>query len=252
MILGSDKAKVSDGALGQTFESAAYPVEIDGKYYCLHDTVGLGKHSGGTVDSAKAVGRLYQLLTRLSDGGGVNLLVFVIKCGRLTETINKNYKLFHHGFCDSKVPIVIVVTGCENAEPTMDAWWIDNNERFSQAGMAFEGHACVCAFKGAKKKDGRGGSLIQNHHVRQIFPRSGVKEIGLRLSENRATHRKIGLADSSFIAHALSNNSCPHQLAHRPPLSWNEPSRSTRSVRATARQSPTLGPMPRHRPRHPQ
>ena len=103
-----------------------------------------------------------------------------------------------------------------------------------------------------------GGLLDPEPPCSTDFPRSSVKEIGLRLSENRATHRKIGLADSSLIAHALSNNSCPHQLVqlvqlvHRPPLSWNEPNRSARSVRATARQSPTLGPMPRHRPRHPQ
>ena len=154
MILGSDKAKVGDGARGQTFQSSVYPTEINGKFYHLYDTVGLGEHSGGTVDSAKAIRCLYQLLTNLSNGGGANLLVFVIRCGRLTETMKKNYNLFHYGFCDSKVPIVIVVTGCENAEPTMDAWWINNEESFSQAGMLFVGHACVCAFKGGRKRDG--------------------------------------------------------------------------------------------------
>ena len=122
MILGTDEAKVGNSARGETFESSAYSVEIDGKSYILHDTVGFGEHSSGTVDSARAVGNLYRLVTDLSSSEGVNLLVFVIKCGRLTETMDKNYKLFRRGFCDSKVPIVIVVTGCENVEPTMDTW----------------------------------------------------------------------------------------------------------------------------------
>jgi hypothetical protein len=151
MILGHDQAKVGHGALGETFRSDPYLIEIRGKTYNLHDTVGLGEHSSGTVDSAKAAGNLYHLVTELSNSGGVNLLVFVIKRGRLTETMKKNYTLFHHGFCDSEVPIVVVVTGCEDVEPTMDAWWIKNGPSFEQADMLFKGHACVCAFKGTKR-----------------------------------------------------------------------------------------------------
>ena len=161
MILGSEQAKVSNRLLGETFKSTIYPVEIDGKTYNLHDTVELGEHSSGTADSAKAVRNLYRLVTNLSNSGGVNLLIFVIKQGRLTETIHKNYVLFHHGFCDSNVPIAIIVTGCKDIEP-MDRWWIDNEVSFSRAGMTFDGHACVCAFKG-RQIDGGGyhnGDLV--------------------------------------------------------------------------------------------
>ena len=149
MILGSDKAKVGHGLLGETFKSTVYPVEIDDKTYNLYDTAGLGEYSGGTVDNPRAIRNLYRLVAELSNSGGVNLLVFIFKCGRrLTKMMHKNYALFHRGFCDSKVPIVIVVTGCENVEPTMDVWWIDNERSFTQAGMSFNGHACVCAFRG--------------------------------------------------------------------------------------------------------
>ena len=151
MILGSDKAKVGHGLLGETFRSDIYPVEIHGKAYNLHDTVGLGEHSGGTVDNRKAVRNLYRLLTDLSNSGGVNQLIFVMKRGRLTDSIHKNYTLFHHGFCESKVPIVVVVTGCEGMEPT---WWTDNEPSFIKAGMSFDGSACVCAFKGMKTNTG--------------------------------------------------------------------------------------------------
>jgi len=154
MILGSDIAKVGHGLRGETFRRTIYRVEIDGKAYNLHDTVGLGAHSGGTVDNRKAVRNLYRLLTDLSSSGGVNLLVFVLKRGRLTDSIHKNYTLFHHGVCDSNVPIVIVVTSCENDEPTMDTWWIKNEAPFTAAGMLFDGHAGVCANKGRKTKTG--------------------------------------------------------------------------------------------------
>jgi len=154
MILGSDKAKVGHGLLGETVTNTIYSVEIDGKAYNLHDTVGLGEHRGGTVDNPRAVRNLYRLVTDLSDLGGVNLLVFVMKQDRLTETIHKHYTLFHGGFCDSKVPIVIVVTGCENVQPTMDTWWIDHERSLTQAGMSFDGYACVCAFKEATTKNG--------------------------------------------------------------------------------------------------
>ena len=164
MVLGSDKAKVGHGLLGETFKSTVYPADIDSKTYNLYDTAGLGEYSGGTVDNSKAVRNLYHLVTDLSNSGGVNLLVFVFKCGRrLTETMHKNYTLFYHGFCDSKVPIVIIVTGCENVEPAMDMWWNDNESSFTQAKMLFNGHACVCAFKGRKTSTGeyRNEGLVQ-------------------------------------------------------------------------------------------
>jgi len=154
MILGRDEAKISDKADGCTFDSTVYPVEIDGARYNLYDTAGLNEESSGTVDGAKAVANLYSLVKSLSYAGGINLLVLVVRCSRLTETMQKNYKLFHHGFCESKVPIVIVVTGCENVEPKMDGWWEQNEERFKKADMNFDGYACVCTFKGRRITEG--------------------------------------------------------------------------------------------------
>ena len=149
LILGIDKATVGHGRFGEMLRRTVYPVEIDGKTYILHDTVGLGEYTGGTVNNPEAVKNLYRLVADLSDSGGINLLIYVIGCNdRPAETLRKNYSLFHSGFCESKVPIVIVVTGCENVQPTMDTWWIDHQHSFTRAGMSFKGYACVCAFKG--------------------------------------------------------------------------------------------------------
>jgi hypothetical protein len=160
MILGSDKAKVSDDALRHTFRDDirrnSYSIDIDGKIYRLHDTDGLGTRIGESVDSAKAAGSLFRLIDNLSNSGGINLLVHIVKCSNKTaaETMRKNYSLLHHGFCDSKVPVVLVVTHCDKAKPTIDTWWIKNAPLFTDAGMSFKGHAWVCAFQ----RTGRKGS----------------------------------------------------------------------------------------------
>ena len=150
-ILGSDNARDDRGSLQQPLNSVVHPVKIEGDTYNLHDTVGLGAHN----DAAKAMRKLYRLLDDLSNAGGINLLIYVVKCDkRPVETMRKTYSLIHHGFCDSKVPIVIVATGCENMEPTMDQWWTDHKAPFKAAGMSFEGHACVCTIQGTKTGDG--------------------------------------------------------------------------------------------------
>ena len=152
MILGSHTATVGNRALPETRKSTGFQVGISGETYNIYDTVGVGEYSGGNPNALR---NLYCLVTDLSNSGGVNLLVFVFKCGsRLTETMHKNYSLLYHGFCDSKVPIVIVVTGCENVEPTMDRWWTVNEPSFTNARMSFAGHPCVCACKGTKTNYG--------------------------------------------------------------------------------------------------
>ena len=165
MVLGRDKAEVRNHAVGETFKSSVYPVEIRGETYNIYDTVSLEKHGVGAVDSAKVVGNLYHLVTNLSKFGGIHLLVFVIKLGRPTDTMQKNYALFHSGFCHSKVPIVIVLTGCDNVEQPMDTWWLDNEPSFAKVGMSFAGHAFVFAAKGAKKTKNRNEDLVQGSVV---------------------------------------------------------------------------------------
>ena len=160
LILGADKAKVNANAGGCTFETTRYSVQIEGKNYNLYDTAGLGEANGGTVGRRKAIVNLYKLVSKLADTGGVNLLICVVKCGRLSHGVEKNYDMFHQAICEAKVPIVIVVTNCENAvdlddpDQTMDSWWNQNEERFERAALRFENYACVCASRGRKLKDG--------------------------------------------------------------------------------------------------
>ena len=114
MILGSDNARADGGRLEQPLQGARYPVKILGDTYNFYDTVSLGEHNSN-VDAIRATVNLYRLVADLSDAAGINLLVYIIKCNKQpVETMRKHYSLIHHGFCDSNVPIVIVVTGCES------------------------------------------------------------------------------------------------------------------------------------------
>lgn len=94
MILGSDKAKVDDH-LVQLLQSTVYQVEIHGETYNLHDKVGLGEWNGD-VDSARDTGNIYHLVDDLFNAGGINLLVYIIRCNKQpVETMCKYYSLIH-------------------------------------------------------------------------------------------------------------------------------------------------------------
>ena len=147
MLSGGDEARVSSTAKGETFRHDRYEKYIQGHRINVFDTVGLGEGKRGTVSTAKAIEALYQLMRGLDDG--VNLLVYVVRGPRLSESIRKNYELFYEIFCQKKVPIVLVITGLEN-EDDMDGWWERNEEAYRDDNMTFYDVACITAIKGKK------------------------------------------------------------------------------------------------------
>ncbi|KAJ3809847.1 hypothetical protein F5876DRAFT_43056 [Lentinula aff. lateritia] len=153
MLLGHEAALMSSGALGCTFENKSYSVTIERQEYCLYDTTGLDEGTVGTVVSKDALVKLYHLLHDLQ--GGISLLVYCMRGPRITETLERNYNIFYDGFCRKAVPIVIVVTGLEDQEPTMDSWWTENKYAFNNYGLHFVDHACITATLGKKMKNGQ-------------------------------------------------------------------------------------------------
>ncbi|KAF5371095.1 hypothetical protein D9757_010811 [Collybiopsis confluens] len=131
---GSAKATVSSKATGCTFQSESYIVEVENTKYKVWDTAGFDEGGEGKVSK--------------SDSGGVSLLVFVMK-GRVTNTAQQNYEMFYRGFCEAKVPVVIVVTGMEEENEDGDSrWWEANRRYFDARKMFFEGAACITSTKG--------------------------------------------------------------------------------------------------------
>ena len=132
LLLGRQAAKVSDKAIGCTFEYQKYMAPNSN--YVLYDTVGLSEGKSGQVSSDVAIKQLIGLLRSLSEG--VSLLIYVIKKDRIRETTEKNYHLFVNAICQDRVPVILAITNLE-LEPQVESWWTSNKVHFDNYGMRF-------------------------------------------------------------------------------------------------------------------
>ena len=67
--------------------------------------------------------------------------------GKITKSVQQNYRLFANVLCEKKVPLCVVVTNLEN-EQCMEGWWSANAETFGKYGISADGHACITATPG--------------------------------------------------------------------------------------------------------
>lgn len=165
MLLGSDKAKVSNDAAGCTATTTSYAGEIMGEQYYFWDTIGLNEGEKGTMPDTKAASTLYHHLRDLSKSGGVSLLVFCMRGPRVTAAGHKNWVLFRDIICGGKVPSVIAVT---HLDAELDTWWSKNENAFHTYQIfpdrqvrrypggthvhADKGVACITATRGVLKR----------------------------------------------------------------------------------------------------
>ncbi|KAJ3500767.1 hypothetical protein NMY22_g19152 [Coprinellus aureogranulatus] len=167
MILGTERAKTSNNAKGCTGDATCYEGSINGRDFRFWDTVGLNEGDKGTMSNMKAASALYHLLRKLSDSGGVSLLVFCMRAPRITKATEKNWVLFRDIICNGQVPTAIVVT---HLELDMNGWWSKNVDsfydyrimptretyrQFSDGGEAFpsdKGVACITTIKGPVRR----------------------------------------------------------------------------------------------------
>jgi hypothetical protein len=125
------------------------------------------------------------------ESNGIGLLVYCVRSVRVSRALLRNYNLFYSAICRKKVPIVIVITGLENQEPTMDSWWDTNGKEFKKCGMHFEDHACVT-------------TLREDSNIPDIFTQ--------RITESRKNLRRLILnnctewaVDDSWFRMSLAN-----------------------------------------------
>ncbi|KAG1741416.1 P-loop containing nucleoside triphosphate hydrolase protein [Suillus paluster] len=130
-----------------TLSWAEYDIEFGGESYKVFDTVGLEEPQLGLPQYLETVKNACELIRNLERQGGIDLLLFCMKAGRLTATLQSNYLLFHEFLCEKKVPIVIAITHVEQSEEEgrLDAWWERNEEIFLEQDVRVDGHACVVA-----------------------------------------------------------------------------------------------------------
>jgi len=148
LILGLDHdvARTSSGASSCTLDARPYDVSIQGRDFRIFDTVGLNEPQSLRDPDCLigAINKAYRLVKYLSDTGGIHLLVFCIRRGRITANMQQNYLLFHDFLCHKKVPIALVITHLEHEE-NMEDWWLYNHSHFTECGIHIVGHACITA-----------------------------------------------------------------------------------------------------------
>ena len=153
LIAGRNLAEVSSDAAPCTRDFAYYdvPLELEGAPgMCrLWDTPGLNgtsrfrsfRASNPPIPSIPSLRRFLQERYR---SGELDLLVFCAQGNRASSNvISKYYNTFCRPTRRIAVPVVIAVTHLERQQPTMDAWWHNNERSLGDLGCVFDGYACL-------------------------------------------------------------------------------------------------------------
>ncbi|KAG1815213.1 P-loop containing nucleoside triphosphate hydrolase protein [Suillus subaureus] len=142
LMAGKDVAVTSNDTQRCTLYWKQYPIKFGGESYMVFDTAGLDEPQLNITEYLNAVENAYGLIQYLEAQGGIDLLLFCMRAGRLTETLRNNYRLFHEFLCDKKIPVVVAVTHLET-ESVMDEWWGRNERTFQSQQIHVVGHACI-------------------------------------------------------------------------------------------------------------
>ncbi|KAG2106587.1 uncharacterized protein F5147DRAFT_614278 [Suillus discolor] len=152
LMAGQQIAHISPDAPRCTLHWTEYQITFEnGTRYRVFDTASLEEPRLGTGAYPPTLLNAYNLINNLKEHGGVNLLLFCIRGGRVTATMQSNYRLFFEFFCEERVPLVLVVTNLER-EPRMEDWYRRNAGQLEKYNIRSAGHACLTA---ANLLDGR-------------------------------------------------------------------------------------------------
>ncbi|KAG1724255.1 hypothetical protein EDB19DRAFT_316665 [Suillus lakei] len=144
-----------------TMQWKEYTIGFGGDSYKVFETVALKYLELGNKEYLETVENAYRLIKELDSRGGIDLLLFCVRAGRVTTTIQSNYRLFHEFLCEKKVPIVLAVTHLEREQRTED-WWERNRHIFERCQIQVAGHACITA---ANTLDGRCRVLYEESRI---------------------------------------------------------------------------------------
>lgn len=147
LILGQNIAATSHGTDGCTLDSTLYETDAGEYHLRIYDTVGLNEPQLGAEYYLSAIEKAHRLMTALNNAGGIHLLIFCVRGGRITATTQHNYRLFYEFLCCRLVPVALVITNLESETP-MEQWWERNSHEFARFGINVIAHACVTCTPG--------------------------------------------------------------------------------------------------------
>jgi len=149
LIAGKECAKSSPDATSCTLKSTEYEIELPDLHFNIFDTMGLNEPTMSTENYLDAIVKAHALIASLKERGGIDGLLFCIRGGRISETTQKNYRLFHEFLCQGEVPLALVITGLEG-ETDMDDWWTRNKAHVNKCGIPSFTHVCITTTMGYK------------------------------------------------------------------------------------------------------
>ena len=196
LIARKEVAKVSSDVNGCTMQSTRYDISFDDMNFTIFDTIGLEEPQMGVNGYLKAIEKAYELIVQLSAAGGIHLLLFCMRGGRITATTQSNYRLFCECLCNTKVPIALVFTGLER-EVEMEDWWTRNKTHIEHYGIKSHGHACITAVQ----DDTPGEDLKfteSQRRIRELLKICALENEAFQL-EAHSWFARIGRGMKSFI-----------------------------------------------------
>ncbi|KAF8552605.1 P-loop containing nucleoside triphosphate hydrolase protein, partial [Imleria badia] len=146
LIADHNHAVVSPDGMPCTSDFIVYDVTIEGRRYRLWDTPGLDILPGvGRLfrRNTSAIGSIRRFLQERHRRGELDLLVYCFRGSRASDALLRPYKLFCRATRQIAIPVVMAITHLERAQPTMQAWWQNNEGRLGDLGLVFDGHACL-------------------------------------------------------------------------------------------------------------
>ncbi|KAG2755333.1 hypothetical protein P692DRAFT_2075649 [Suillus brevipes Sb2] len=144
LLAGRQVAKTSPDTKHCTLRYEAYDITIDNAPYRIYDTAGVDGNRMDPSGFLDAVTNADKLMKELKDRGGVHLLLYCIKAGRIPPTFVTNYRLFYEFFFEEKIPVALIVTHLEREDP-MDEWYTRNKGSFDRHAVKCVDHACITA-----------------------------------------------------------------------------------------------------------
>jgi hypothetical protein len=196
LIARKEVADVSSDVNGLTMQSTRYDIPFDDMSLVIFDTVGLEEPQIGINGYLKSIEKAYELIVKLGAAGGIHLLLFCMRGGRITATTQSNYRLFSEGLCNTKVPIALVFTGLER-EVEMEDWWTRNKTHILHCGIKSDGHACITAVQDEAPGENR-TYMESQKRIRELLKTCALKNEAF-LPEAHTWFAQLGKGTRGFI-----------------------------------------------------
>jgi predicted GTPase len=121
LMADKEVANTSSDMQRCTMQWKEHTIDFGGDSYMVFDTIGLDEPQLRMNEYLESVENAYRLIKELDTRGGIDLLLFCVRAGRVNATLQSNYRLFHEFLCEKKVPIILAITNLER-ETKMDDW----------------------------------------------------------------------------------------------------------------------------------